>query len=85
MGLEYDPVVLGSVDLNSKVGKIKWRVKAPEMLAKIKYKCGKYRKNLSEKEKLNEKMREMKRRIKVMVSDMKDGNLGGYRGGQEKN
>ena len=81
MNLEYNPVILGRVDLNSRFGRIKWRTKAPIMLAKVSNNYDKYEKRLSKKTTMKSKMEEIKKRMKMMSYDIGRGILKGYQGG----
>lgn len=82
MNLEYDPVILGGVDLNSRYGRIKWRIQAPIMLAKVSNNYEKYEKKLSKRATMKIKMEEIKERMKMMSYDIGCGVLRGYQKGR---
>jgi len=75
MDLDYQPVNLGDTDLSSRVGKIKWRVKAPLMLLKLKSILKNCNWMISTESVHRERLKKIKERMDMLKKDLQLGRL----------
>jgi succinoglycan biosynthesis protein ExoV len=75
VGLKYDPIVLGNVNLQSSLKKLVWRVKAPLMAAKLRYKINSKMTNITDKRVHVNNYKKVKSLVEELIQDLTDSNV----------